>query len=418
VSLRNRSSSAQAGRSVPEPRVLFVNTRHPGAGIGGAESAVGVIAAAVRQVGGVAALATIAEANVSGAWQEDGDDLEWPLTGSKLSQAQQGEDLTTVARVAAHLSDLNPSCGAAELRSVVEGFQPSVIVTNNIRGLGAGTLQACSEACATWVHIPHDVQLLVPSGLWPLTPSISTIWDKRLIRAPYTWWMRRLVDDVEAVMAPTDFIARVHREAGFFERADVIVERLPRSENSLDPHQLSETRGHCTDEPITIAMIGRLSPHKGFVWALDALAGFSHPLHVVVCGSGEDREAILERERVFKGNLSIAFRGHVSPAARAEVLASSDVLLVPSLVHENSPLVIEEAAAAGVPVVASRSGGVPEFVKSEWIFDAGDAGDLRNVITNFIEERPLLTQLPVQRPTPEEYARMLLSTASAVRSRR
>ena len=61
----------------------------------------------------------------------------------------------------------------------------------------------------------------------------------------------------------------------------------------------------------------------------------------------------------------------------AEALANLDVLVVPSIWQENSPFVIREAFAAGVPVVASRIGGIPETVQdgeNGLLFEPGERG--------------------------------------------
>jgi len=60
--------------------------------------------------------------------------------------------------------------------------------------------------------------------------------------------------------------------------------------------------------------------------------------------------------------LPVRFLGGFDNEGKPEVYAQIDVLVVPSLWLENSPLVIHEAFAAGVPVVASRIGGIPELV--------------------------------------------------------
>lgn len=67
------------------------------------------------------------------------------------------------------------------------------------------------------------------------------------------------------------------------------------------------------------------------------------------------------------------------PAALADVLATLDCLLVPSLMRESYSLVTREALAAGVPVITSDSGGPEEIVDAGangLVFASGDAGDL------------------------------------------
>ena len=73
----------------------------------------------------------------------------------------------------------------------------------------------------------------------------------------------------------------------------------------------------------------------------------------------------------------------------AQALSSIDVLVVPSIWPENSPLVIQEAFLAGVPVVASRIGGIPEAVdegRNGLLFRAGDSQDLARTLTRLLRE--------------------------------
>lgn len=79
-----------------------------------------------------------------------------------------------------------------------------------------------------------------------------------------------------------------------------------------------------------------------------------------------------------------------------EVLASTDVVVVPSIWIENAPFVIREAFAAGVPVVASELGGMAEMVTdgvNGLLFDAGSVRDLRHCLNRLIEEPGLLEHL-------------------------
>jgi glycosyltransferase involved in cell wall biosynthesis len=83
-------------------------------------------------------------------------------------------------------------------------------------------------------------------------------------------------------------------------------------------------------------------------------------------------------------------------------LGSIDVLVVPSRWPENSPFVIPEAFLAGIPVVASRIGGIPEAVqdgRNGLLFRAGDVGDLHRVLTRLLREPALLPSLRAGIPT-------------------
>jgi len=63
-------------------------------------------------------------------------------------------------------------------------------------------------------------------------------------------------------------------------------------------------------------------------------------------------------------NACVHFAGKLPNSRIKEVLSHTDVLVVPSVWFENSPVVILEALASGTPVLGSDIGGIPEFVEN------------------------------------------------------
>jgi GT2 family glycosyltransferase/glycosyltransferase involved in cell wall biosynthesis len=85
-----------------------------------------------------------------------------------------------------------------------------------------------------------------------------------------------------------------------------------------------------------------------------------------------------------------------------EILAGLDVLVVPSLWEENSPLTIQEAFLAGLPVLTSDHGGMAEKVRDGvdgLRFKPGDAPDLARVMRRLLEEPGLRERLVEARPS-------------------
>jgi len=79
-----------------------------------------------------------------------------------------------------------------------------------------------------------------------------------------------------------------------------------------------------------------------------------------------------------------------------KLLSTLDVLVVPSIWEENNPLTILEAFAAGVPVVASRIGGIPEIVShgtNGLLFEPGNVDDLARALGRFVTEPGLRERL-------------------------
>jgi glycosyltransferase involved in cell wall biosynthesis len=129
------------------------------------------------------------------------------------------------------------------------------------------------------------------------------------------------------------------------------------------PPMLCERRSRAEHEPWRIGVIGRIAPEKGqlaFVQAARVVSGQLR-CEFVVCGdslfSGDDYGQKVRHEAQ---DLPIHFVGWQNDV-RA-VLATLDLVVVPSSAVDATPLVILEAFSAGVPVIAFRSGGIPEIV--------------------------------------------------------
>jgi glycosyltransferase involved in cell wall biosynthesis len=103
--------------------------------------------------------------------------------------------------------------------------------------------------------------------------------------------------------------------------------------------------------------LGRLAPEKGVDTLIEAWRSSAprHPL--VVIGDGPDAD-ILRRD----APAGVEFRGRVSAEDAGKALARARALMVPSRWYEAAPRSIIEAYAAGVPVVASHIGALPEAV--------------------------------------------------------
>jgi glycogen(starch) synthase len=116
-----------------------------------------------------------------------------------------------------------------------------------------------------------------------------------------------------------------------------------------------------------ILCVGRLVPQKGveyFIRAIPQIAR-SHPeAKYIIVGEGWSRD-ILEAEAKATGHANkIRFTGFVSDKEVINLMASADALIVPSI-YEPFGIVALEGMATGVPVVASKVGGLAEVIEHE-----------------------------------------------------
>jgi glycosyltransferase involved in cell wall biosynthesis len=111
---------------------------------------------------------------------------------------------------------------------------------------------------------------------------------------------------------------------------------------------------------------GRLVEEKGYDTAIRAARAASVPL--VIAGAGPDEPRL---RRLADGS-DVRFAGLVSSGALAELRREAAVVLVPSRWEEPCPYAVIDAFAAGVPVLASDRGGLPELVGPGAVLEPGN----------------------------------------------
>jgi glycosyltransferase involved in cell wall biosynthesis len=116
----------------------------------------------------------------------------------------------------------------------------------------------------------------------------------------------------------------------------------------------------------------RLSEEKGIDTAIAAAAQSGVPLWIAGEGPANDGLGRLAA----RSGAEVDFLGRVGRERMGELLGGAAMLLMPSRYHEFSPYSALEAMAAGVPVLASRLGGLPELIGAERCLPANDASAL------------------------------------------
>jgi glycosyltransferase involved in cell wall biosynthesis len=119
-----------------------------------------------------------------------------------------------------------------------------------------------------------------------------------------------------------------------------------------------------------LLFVGRIVPKKGLDTLLDALAVWpsGDPPELTVVGDGQDAEVL--RQRALDRRVNVSWRGALPHAETLSLMQRSRLLCMPSRRADNGDdeglgLVGLEAQARGLPVVAGRTGGIPEFIEDE-----------------------------------------------------
>lgn len=153
--------------------------------------------------------------------------------------------------------------------------------------------------------------------------------------------------------------------------------------------------------PFRVVCVGRLSPEKGHVVLLRAFASLAKhrpDVELVLVGEGPERGRI-EAEIAGLGlGARVLLRGALPERAVREELERAHVFALSSFV-EGLPVVLMEAMASGVPVVAPRITGIPELVEHErsgLLFSAGSAGELEAALDRLLGDAELRERLARQ----------------------
>ena len=152
-----------------------------------------------------------------------------------------------------------------------------------------------------------------------------------------------------------------------------------------------------TAGPLRVGFVGSWTPQKGLDVLLRAQAALPAGLvRLTVHGSGDARPAYAEAAKALGRGGEVTFAGPFAPSDAPRVFRELDLLVMPSIWYENAPLVISEAFAMGVPVIASRLGGMAEMVRDGIdgrLFAPGDSAELARILEELARDREALARL-------------------------
>lgn len=140
--------------------------------------------------------------------------------------------------------------------------------------------------------------------------------------------------------------------------------------------------------PVRLLALGRLVAKKGFDVLLDALAALpptAPPVALTLAGDGPERAALETRARALAPRVTVDFAGWVEDVA--PLFAAADLFVLPSR-DEPFGIVVLEAMASGVPIIATRTAGPLEVLDpaTATLVDIGDVAALGDAIGGFLAD--------------------------------
>lgn len=201
------------------------------------------------------------------------------------------------------------------------------------------------------------------------------------------------LDKLDRVLVPTRFMEKMLIRNGY---GSGTFKFLPFGLN-LKPFERIGDK--VRKDRIRLGFIGSLLEHKGAHVLLAAMTCLPKdmPFDLKVYGKLDDDKNYTAKLRELAGSDGrVEFCGSFPNEKIGEVFSGIDVLVVPSIWYENTPLVIYSAHAAGTPVIATNLGGMSEIVHHEvngLLFEKGDAKGLSALIKRVVDDSGLLDRL-------------------------
>ncbi len=287
-----------------------------------------------------------------------------------------------------------------KLRNLINEIKPSVIHIHNNYKYPASVYSLLKNMDIPIVKTVHDFGMMCPTS-WCVMPN-GEICDGGLsekcvekncitnrhyiLMKPHNKIINKLEkNSVSLFITPSKILKQKMEEYGFNN-----VVHLPNFINSNN-YEFDASK----IEIGSILYIGSLTKFKGVHYLIEAFQSVrkefpSAMLNIV--GSGPFRPYLEAKIRQMGVKEMVLFHGNVSDKAVKELYQKANVVVVPSIWMENSPMVIYEAMASGRPVVGSKIGGIPELVrdgKTGYLSEPRNPEDIADKVIKIISDTNL-----------------------------
>lgn len=237
-----------------------------------------------------------------------------------------------------------------EILNILKTEKPDLVITHNLMGLGLMTVLAINQFSIKHHHFLHDIQLLHPSGLMFYNQ------EKKLNSLPakiYQKLSRKFLGSPDLIISPSNWLLQEHLKRGFFPLSRTEIRPFTPVIEGEKTKQKSGPKKH-------LFFAGQIEKHKGIIFLINAFLELAPPdFTLKIAGTGH---LLKTAQKIANNDKRITFLGKLDKKTLKIEMANSDLLIVPSSCYENSPLIISEARALNLPVVASRIGGIPEAI--------------------------------------------------------
>jgi glycosyltransferase involved in cell wall biosynthesis len=308
--------------------------------------------------------------------------------GVSLLERSSADTTAAAAGIGMVRGGLNPE----QVGKLVKESGATIVHAHNVHPtLGHRAFEAAQEAGAATVLHLHNYRLFCAIGtVWRAGADCTECAPRNMARGlihncrgsipeavTYAAGLSRgqepLIAAVDRFAAPVAQLGDDLVELGFDLPLTVLPSWLPDSEF------VRETQAGDGEYAL---FVGRISTDKGILVAIAAAAESGIPLRV----AGDGPDALRARKLVDELNAPVDFLGRIDGQALVAARMGAAFALVPSEWREVLPLSALESLAAGLPLLTSDRGGLPELTEPGLVTPAGDASALADAMTRLMKD--------------------------------
>ncbi len=307
---------------------------------------------------------------------------------------RHNDEIRTMSRIAAAGASIWSQQAVKDLCRICDDFQPDLMHGHNTFPLISPALYwLASHRRIPAIQTLHNFRLLCPQAMLLRKGKVC---EDCLGKLPWRAVTRKCYRESTLQSAAATAMLATHRMIGTYRdqvtgyivlnkfcRDKFAAGGLPAERLHIKPNFVVSNRKPEWKARAGGIFVGRLSAEKGLDILIEAVTKLRSSA-VRVIGAGPMEEGVRQR---FRAN----YLGFLPSAEVAGVMHSSLFLIAPSTCYETFGLVAVEAFSCGLPVIASRHGGLGELVKdgvTGLLFNPGDADDLAKKIA-WAEAHPM-----------------------------
>ncbi|SRR5579862_44684 len=371
-------------------RVLIISNLFPPFSLGGAEMAASSLAARLAGGGHEVCVLTSAPrpAQEESSRRADGVRIERRFFPNSYS-VFEARARPVLHKAAWHFRDHFNRHSESICRAVVEAFRPDIVNTHDLQGIGYNIVREIGRRGLPCVQTLHDLGFLCI--------NMNMFRDGEACR-------RRHAPCAVSSLLKGAYLSTI-KTLAFWSPSQALLERyrphLPRHVEAVSiplplrfspPPEGIEARSAA---PVRLLYAGQFTEPKGVGFLLETLEPLAegNRFELALAGGGPLLERLKEK---YAGKTWVSFAGRLPPEEVAGFMARGDLLMIPSLWFENSPVVAYQAGQLGLPILASNVGGLPELVRdgvNGLLLPAGDAERWRACVRDLLARPEKLDRL-------------------------